>query len=384
MKDTELINAEVTEVIYVSDKPDQVYGVKFRQLGGTAIVPSTDTTANDNIAIPLNFNNVRIPIKGEVILVIKASNALSAALRLNLTNYYIDIISLQHSINHNALPTSTSMTNQTQGNPNGAAAYEESSTGNMQVSENNPELDPDFTEKVNVAPLQPFVGDTIITGRYGSSLRFSSNSKGGNFTVQPKFKGDPGNPITILRNTAPKSTGDKKFIVEDFNNEDNVFVLASGQQLEFKQSSTVLKAANAKQINTWQTEKWGTTPQAFLSSGRIVFNSTQKEIIAFAKKGIALSSETNVTIDARQIISLNANKIELGDSATEPLLLGTQFQAWFTSFINALGSVIIVHPVVGPCTPLAASPSWPAIATIAAQIPTILSTSVFTTKKTTP
>lgn len=379
----ETLSAEVTEVIYVSNRRDQLYGVKYRALSSSGgFAPADDTPANDNIAIPLNFNNVRIPIVGEVVLIVKAANALSSALRTNMQAYYIDIITLQHSLNHNALPTTTkgSLATNAQSAP---GPYEESSTGNTASSQNNPELDENFTEKVNIAPLQPYVGDTIITGRYGNSFRFSTNPKGGKFTIQaPKFKGDPGLPITILRNTAPKDSDDKKFIVEDFNKEDNVFVLASGQELEFKQSSTALKASKSNQINTWQTEKFGKTPQAFLSSGRIVFNSTQKEIIAFAKSGIALSSETSVTIDAKQSVVLNATKIELGDTATEPLILGTQFQTWFSNFMTALGNVIIIHPVVGPNPPLLLSPSWPAVQAIAAQIPTILSTSVFTTKKT--
>ena len=172
MKDSEIISAEVTEVIYVSDRTDQLYGVKFRQLGGSTFGPSPEETSNDNIAIPLNFNNVRIPIVGEVIVVIKASNALSSAMRNNLSNYYLDIISLQHSLNHNALPTLTKAT--VSGGQATAGAYQESSTGNTATTQNNPKLDENFTEKVNIAPLQPFVGDTVsLSGTQFRNLTFS-------------------------------------------------------------------------------------------------------------------------------------------------------------------------------------------------------------------
>ena len=129
--------------------------------------------------------------------------------------------------------------------------------------------------------------------------------------------------------------------------------MASGQNLTFEQSSKKLTSLNSKNLTSWKSERWGTTPQTLISSGRIVFNSTQKEIIAFAKKGIGLSSETNIALEAGNTVVLNAPRIELGDNATQPIILSQQFLA-------ALGALTVITPV-GPSAPLSASPIWPQI-----------------------
>jgi hypothetical protein len=226
----------------------------------------------------------------------------------------------------------------------------------------------------------------LIEGRYGNSIRFSTTPKSGKFTVQPKWSnGKPAAPITIFRNTK-QSTDTKKvndFVTEDFTNEENIIVQASGQKLEFEQASGLLTAIKKHKITSWKDENWGTTPQTLISSGRIVFNSTQKEIIAFAKNGIGLSSETTVAIDAKDAISLNADKIELGTDAKEALILGNAFKTWMENLIQAISTLTPISPV-GPCSPLTASPQWAAIESLKGQIePTLLSQVAFTKKKAT-
>ena len=156
--------------------------------------------------------------------------------------------------------------------------------------------------------------------------------------------------------------------------------------MTFEQSSKSLSANKSVQIDSWQKENWGKTPQLMLSSGRIIFNSSQKEIIAFAKNGIGLSSETNVAIDAKQTVVINGGqKILLGTNATEALVLGTSWQTWMNNLITALGTIFVIDTVTGaPTTPLTASPSWASVASLQAQLPTLISDSVFTKKKTTP
>ena len=201
--------------------------------------------------------------------------------------------------------------------------------------------------------------------------------------MPPKFSEAVGSPITIFRNT--KQSKDTKkindFITEDFTNEENVIVQASGQKLEFEQASGLLTAIKKHKVTSWKDENWGTTPQTLISSGRIVFNSTQKEIIAFAKNGIGLSSETSIAVDAKNAISLNAEKIELGTDAKEALILGNAFKTWMENFIQILSTLTPISPV-GPCVPLIGTPQWTAIETLKAQIePLLLSQVAFTKKK---
>ena len=161
--------------------------------------------------------------------------------------------------------------------------------------------------------------------------------------------------------------------------------MASGQEIVFEQASKTLGANNSVKIDSWKKDNWGKSPQMLISSGRLVFNSSQKEIIAFAKNGIGLSSDTSIALDAKDTIVLNGGqKILLGTNATEPLILGRAWQTWMNGLVNALGAVFVFDTVTSaPTTPLTASPAWAAVAAQLGQIPTLLSDSVFTKKKTT-
>lgn len=376
---SQIVSAEVLDVIYDDANPNLIYGIKAKILDSNIANSASDP--NVITAKPINYNYIRIPIVGEIVLLIKAASSYSTGTRATSDTYYIDIVSLQSSIHHNGLPEVTKKEIQ-QGQASGnSTSYTEASSGNGSANTRRT-LDENFSENPLVKPLQNYIGDTLITGRYGQSIRFSTTPKSGKFTVNPRWSsGTPGAPITIIRNTR-QQTDTKKvndFVSEDFTNDDVTLILSSGQELEFEQSSKQLTAADSKNINTWKSEKWGSTPQALLTAGRIIFNSSQNEIIAFAKKGIALSSETNITADASDTITLNSSTIELGNDADEPLLLGNKWKQWTENFFTTLGTLTVITPA-GPSSPLTASPQWAQLEALKAQLPLILSDLAFTKK----
>lgn len=346
----QIMPAEVFEVVYSDANPNLIYGLKVKILDST---PVTDVSSATIItAKPLNINAIRIPLVGEVVLLLKAPSSYATGIRNTSDNYYMDIVSLQSSTHHNSIPTVSLRTTQ-QVNAGGSAAdYNTAAAGNVKKN-SAPKVDSNFSENANVKPLQHYIGDVLFSGRYGNSIRFATTPKSGNFKVKPNWSGgQSAAPITIIRNTSQTASTSRTndFVTEDFNKDDNYMVMASGQNLNFKQSSSQLSSINSKGITSWQSENWGKTPQTLISSGRIVFNSTQKEIIAFAKNGIGLSSETAIAIDAKDVVSINAQKIELGTDATHPIILGDDF-------LTALGSLVVSTPA-GPSAPLNASPQW--------------------------
>jgi len=382
MAEFQITSAEVLEVLYSDYNPNLIYGLKVKPLDGT---PSGDDTNLSVITVkPLNTIILRIPIKGEVVLILKAPSAYASGTKLTSDNYYFDIVSLQSSIHHNALPTVSSkkvQIGQTSGDSN---KYNEANSGNTNKQE-EVKIDENFSENPTVKPLQPYVGDLLIEGRYGNSIRFTTTPKSGKFTVAPKWSNGPNSaPITIFRNSKQGIDTQKinDYITEDFTNNENIMVMASGQNIEFEQGSGVVTAIQSKGITSWKDENWGTTPQTLISSGRLVFNSNQKEIIAFAKNGIGLSSETNIAIDAADIVAINATKIELGDGANEPLILGNKFKSWAESLIDKLSTLTVITPV-GPSSPLSASPQWSSVSSLKAELPNLLSDLSFTKKSTT-
>ena len=372
----QIFPAEVKEVIYSDKNPILIYGIKVKQLNDSTGIKDESSIAVET-AIPLNYNVIRVPLVGEVVLVLRAPSSYTTGVRFSSTLYYIDIVSLQSSKHHNSLPT---VANIEFNSTNKSTSYAETSAGNVNKPV-EPTIDKNFQENSNSKPLQHYVGDVLLSGRYGHSIRFSTTPKSGNFTVQPEFSGAEGKPITIIRNTTEKNSTGKvnDFVTEKFTNDENLIVMASGQNLKFEQSSKALSSINKQKITSWKDEQWGRTPQILVSSGRIVFNSSQKEIIAFAKNGIGLSSETSIGIDAKATVSINGKKIELGTDADEPIILGNKWKTWAENLIDTLATVIVVTPA-GPSSPLSASPQWASIAGFKGQIPTLLSEQSFVKK----
>ena len=94
-----------------------------------------------------------------------------------------------------------------------------------------------FKEVENVRPLQPYLGDIMLEGRYGQSIRFGStiNLKAKEKPVPNNWsnEGEVGNPITIIRNgqTGNEQGGSFEHILEDINGDDSSIYLCSNQQI---------------------------------------------------------------------------------------------------------------------------------------------------------
>ena len=94
-----------------------------------------------------------------------------------------------------------------------------------------------FKEVENIRPLQPYLGDIMLEGRYGQSIRFGSTI---NLEAPEKptpnnwsNKGQVGNPITIIRNgqVGNKQGNSFEHILEDVNGDDSSIYLCSDQQI---------------------------------------------------------------------------------------------------------------------------------------------------------
>ena len=106
-----------------------------------------------------------------------------------------------------------------------------------------------FREIENIRPLLPYLGDVFLHGRYGQSIRFGSTipqsdtdvTKGASQPNDWSNEGEPGNPITIIRNgqTNDPSKANFERILEDINGDDSSIYLCSNQQISSFQKSGV-------------------------------------------------------------------------------------------------------------------------------------------------
>ena len=371
----QIFPAKVQETYYKDDKPQSTFYIKAQVLDGR----STNRIVN---ARPLDVNIKQLPLDGETVLLMSTISGYASGLGYNEDVYYLGIINLQGNVHHNSLPNVNEIETQT----TAGCSSSEYQTGNAgSTKKNTPaKIDKNFPESALVKSLQPYIGDLLIEGRFGSSIRLTSSLKNTDkYTKTPNWnKGDgaEGDPMIIIRTSKPtQNTGKSNdFITEDFSKDDSYMVLQSGQSLvNFTPSSTATDSIKNKGLDSWNQGKKFSGKQVLINSGRIIFNSTQNEIIAFAKKGIGLSSAGPISLDAQGDIEMVGTKILLGQNADEPLLLGNKTKDWVDEFFNALASLTVMT-AVGPSSPLNASPGWAQIETIKAKFQNNLSQLSFT------
>jgi hypothetical protein len=190
--------------------------------------------------------------------------------------YYLPV-SLQANPNNNALPKSNVPIKSDSGGFGGSVgAFSESSAGNPtpnNTDDTKHDLGEGFTEDSTVSPLQPFIGDVLIEGRFGHSLRFGYTPQTSETTKTPAWAagGADSDPVTILSNGRGTSGDNNKFIIEDADDDMSSIWLTSTQQVTV---DTDLKlATGVDEQNAFSS------PSVIITSDRILLNSRKDYII---------------------------------------------------------------------------------------------------------
>lgn len=286
-----------------------------------------------NIAKPLFPNQKFFPLINELVSIVFLSSP-GSQVNTNLTiAYYLPPINLWNSQHHNALPDPTQ-----EPNPNSRNDYASSEAGVAQdvrrVNDNSTEIDlgTGFNEKINTYPLQPFIGDHILEGRWGNSIRLGSTVK--NTTNNWSSVGENGDPILIIRNGQPQNLTQDSWIPisEDINEDQSSAYFTQGQKLPIELASD--DYASYPQGPTIAKEYTGN--QIILNSGRLVLNAKTDHILLSSNNSISLNAPTSVNIDSKQFTVAGGN-IHLGNkNATEPILKGDVTVTQLSTMIDAL------------------------------------------------
>ena len=323
---------------------------RFKELGewnGLGIIEYEDVinplpSPSLPTARPLVGNFKSLPLINEIVYIIAFPNTNIDTISSNVTDYYINIVSLWNHPHHNAYPTSPNALPPTQ-----QKDYIETTGGNVRrVTDQSTEifLGKTFVERSNIHPLLPFEGDILYEGRWGNSIRIGSTVK--NTINNWSSVGTNGDPIMILRNGQGVQTEEGWVpTVEDINNDDSSIYQTSTQKIPLNASSTnYLSYKN----NSPQTPDQYAGKQIIINSGRLVFNSTLDHILLSSKKSINLNAQESVNIDA-PTVTLQSGKVYLGSkNATEPLLLGNKTISTLNNLINNLSAFCqVCSTVVG-------------------------------------
>jgi hypothetical protein len=341
-----IVVARVTDIV-LNDKHEYFNNVgRYNGIGAIyyEIVnesgTNTDYEGINNFALPYDPQLKSYPLINEYVVLIKIPNNQTGNLTGAVSYFYLSPVNLW---NHphcdpypNPLPVNTKEPLPQQLDYSAVSSLDNPT---RQVSNNNT-YDPNselnskrnpsqntFIEKSNIHPLLPFMGDVLLEGRHGQSLRFGSTAKPPSSTLTPEINnnwssvGKNGNPITILRNGQPTNISDKGWIpiTEDITNDLSSIYLTSYQQLNtFKVASELYQSYTTPPKFPSQYKN----PQVILNSDRIVINAKTDSILLSAQQSIGMSTNGSVNIDATSHY-ISSNDIKLGSkNATQPVLLG--------------------------------------------------------------
>lgn len=306
-----------------------------------------------NFARPLFANQKLYPLINELVPLLFLTSPSSQLNTSRKTAYYLPTINLWNSQHHNALPDPTSDIGQAT-----LDDYEQAERGVVRrVQDQSTEIDlgEGFEEKINIHPLQPYIGDNVFEGRWGNSIRLGSTVK--NKNNEWSSTGENGDPIIIIRNGQRDNIDVDGWvpIAEEINEDKSSLYLASGQKLPLEIANATFDSQPSPPTNP----KEYTGNQIILNSGRLVLNAKNDNVIISANDAVSITSPDVVGIDANKFI-VAGERIYLGNKTEgqlQPILRGddtvevlvetfTELAKWFEC-VELLGDPKL-EAIIGP------------------------------------
>tara|TARA_B110000444_G_C18812860_1_gene583567 strand:- start:719 stop:1711 length:993 start_codon:yes stop_codon:yes gene_type:complete len=220
---------------------------------------------------PVDTNIKRVPLLGESVLVFPGLGPEASGGSRRSKQYYLAPTSVQLSIHNNALPKGSIL----EKTPSAGGNVGDTSAGNPNTSGGDEEakLGVGFTERTDVGSLQPFIGDILIEGRFGHSLRFGYTPIGSETTQEPSWSaGTDNDPITILTNGRSEAGEFNKFIIESVDDDLSSIYLTSSQKVSIGTSQNNLGSGIMPQSVF-------SDPTVIITSDRILLNSKSDCVI---------------------------------------------------------------------------------------------------------
>lgn len=316
-----IIAGRVTDIVLSSNHPR--YNDVKKRIG--TIFYETVPISNDPsipsslpFAFPLNSHTITYPLVDEIVCLIQNPFDLNEG-DGNKCFYYISTVNLWNTPNHNAYP---------EVNGNNSKTFIKA-----QLNSPTDSTQEEFIEQSNIRGLLPQMGDVLMQGRNGQSIRFSNNK---------------GNPLIYIRNGQNKTLQDGfGNIEESIRNDGSSIYLASSQQLkDFNVAGNENYSAFPKNSQPIFPSQY-TSHQIAINSNRIVINAKEDSILLSAKKLLSISIDGNTDEKTGEIIGgvgittpsfyIGSNTIRLGgNDAKEPILKGNTTVSLLKSLVESV------------------------------------------------
>jgi hypothetical protein len=366
--DGKVISGRVTNIIISDTSPNfQLYG-QWAGIGTVEFenVNEPNSSGTVSFATPLFPHLTNYPVVNEILLIFSLpDNTQSGRLNKSTKYYYISPTSCWNHPHHNAVPTPLLTEGEIE--PENDTDYIQNEIGvskNTQTKEFELNLNPPtggtFVEKGNIHPLLPFMGDVIMEGRFGNSIRLGNTAKSDSTFYQNNWSnsGENGNPITIIRNGQPSDTSPEGFepIIENINKDLSSIYLTSNQAIPIKTEFSDFPSLN----NNPTSLREYNSNQIILNSGRLVLNSSTDSIFLTSNQNVSINAVKDIGLFSRNNnIILQGKEVRLGEKdASESIILGDKFMEGFNNLLFAISLLcdsLTTEPFLGPTSATASN-----------------------------
>jgi hypothetical protein len=229
---------------------------------------------------------------------------------------------------------------------------------NSQTTLSDAPLGKTFTETSDNKNLLAYEGDYILSGRKSNSIRFGSTVR--SFSNPNTINsnewssvGSNGDPILLITNGHAYTSSSALLYVEHINQDASSIYLTSTQAINLipDKNSGLNPFTNPISANTYNGA------QVILNGDRVVLNSKKDEIMLFARTNIELNTRNIINLNADSRVHLNSPKIYLGPAIVknnvnnlpgEPVLLGYQTMDLLSEILSTLNEFSnTLSPAVG-------------------------------------
>ena len=356
-----IITARVTDIVLNNNHP---YFKKVGEYNGIGAIfyeivnqsgTNTDTNDNPNFALPYDPQLKTYPLINEYVVLIKIPNSQTGELTSTTSYFYLNPVNIWNHPHHDAYPNPLTSPQASTDTTNDYTTVTEFSGSVRRVGDDD-EYFPDselnskknisqftFIEKANIHPLMPFMGDVLLEGRHGQSLRFGSTARAPQSAPTVEIDnnwsstGENGDPITIIRNGQPTDSTDEGWIpiTEDLNRDLSSIYLTSYQKIPFSIANENFLAYTTPPSTPAQFAN----PQIIFNSDRITLNAKSDSILISGENSIGLSSNNSINVEAKQIY-LDGTDIRLGSkNASQSALKGDDAVEYLKILINELKNI---------------------------------------------
>ena len=349
----QMVAARVTDIVLDENHPKFDDVGQWNGIGAILyeFVNQSGTSTDTSYALPYDSQQKIYPLVNEIVLLFSLPNQQMGVNTANQSYFYLKPLGVWNHPHHDAYPNLVNSNNPQQSQDYKATdqgVVRRVTDGSTEVELNSP-VNPSqntFVEKADIHPLMPYMGDSLLEGRHGQSLRFGSTAKSkSEISNNWSSNGTNGDPITILRNGQPTKVSDRGWIpiVENISQDLSSIYLTSYQKIPFSIANENFISYTTPPTTPAQF----TNPQVILNSDRIILNAKSDSVLISGQNSVGLSSNGSINLESTSEINIASKLTRLGNkSANQSVLRGDETVTYLKILITELQNLAEALKVV--------------------------------------